>query len=145
MGKLTGTKHADDATALVVFYRNQARRLQKSKSYFMAAVALGAALEAALLAVMLVEWDEDNGGELEIPDDVRLHDLIEAAKQFDLLSAAEFKETKKKPPCSVETVIHEIQATRNNLHAARALRKSFNPASLKARESTEGWRTSTTL
>jgi hypothetical protein len=33
----------------------------------MAAVALGAALETALLTFMLAEWGEDNGGELKIP------------------------------------------------------------------------------
>ena len=34
----------------------------------MAAVALGAALETALLTFILVEWGEDQVEELEVPD-----------------------------------------------------------------------------
>jgi hypothetical protein len=134
MGILTGTRHGDEANALLHFYQRQAKRLEASRSYFMAAVALGAALETALLTYMLVEWGEDNGGELEIPDDVRLSDLLEAAKEFDLLDAVQFRQSRKTPALSLVKVIHEIQAMRNNLHPARALRKSFNPASFKVKE-----------
>ena len=63
---LTGTKHGDQVSELLGFYQSEVKKLEESKSYFMAAVALGAALEAALLGYMLVEWDEDNEGELEI-------------------------------------------------------------------------------
>jgi hypothetical protein len=134
MGILTGTRHGDEANALLHFYQRQAKRLEASRSYFMAAVALGAALETALLTYMLVEWGEDNGGELEIPDDVRLSDLLEAAKEFDLLDAVQFRQSRKTPALSLVKVIHEIQAMRNNLHPTRALRKSFNPASFKVKE-----------
>jgi len=136
MGILTGTKYADRVNALLVFYQTQAQKLEASRSYFMAAVALGAALETALLGYMLVEWSEDNRGELEIPDDVRLNDLIRAAKEFDLLNAVKFRHAANSSPCSVEDVIHEIQSMRNNLHPARALRKSFDPIRFGAKDYT---------
>lgn len=132
MGKLTGTKHGDAVNALMKFYQEEADKLEGVGSYFMAAVALGAALETALLAYMLVEWDEDNGGELEIPDRVAMDELIEAAKQFDLLNAVEFQEPGKAVSTSVEDVIQEVQQMRNNIHPGKALRKSFDPSSFGA-------------
>jgi len=131
MGQLTG-KHGDAANALMQFYQDEAQKLQASGSYFMAAVALGAALETALLAYMLVEWGEDNGTGLEIPDKIGLDELIEAAKKFDLLNAVKFRESKKGAACSVENVIHDIQRIRNSLHPGNALRKSFDPLSFNA-------------
>jgi hypothetical protein len=128
MGKLTGTNHGDAANHLMEFYQEQADKLEAAGSYFMAAVALGAALETALLTYMLVEWGEDNRGELEIPDDVALDDLIIAAKKFDLLNAVKFQEAEAVPARSVEDVIQEIQWMRNNVHPAKALRISFDPA-----------------
>lgn len=92
---------------------------------------MGAALETALLTYMLVEWGEDNGGELEIPDEVSLDDLIKAANQFELLNAVRFKEPDLSGDHPVEKVIREIQWMRNNLHPAKALRKSFDPASFE--------------
>ena len=55
----------------------------------MAAVALGLALETAVLTYLLVEFGEENGGELEIPDSVKEHatSLIEAANEIDVLNA----------------------------------------------------------
>lgn len=128
MGHLTGTNHGDSVNALLNFYQSEADKLEASGSYFMAAVALGAALESALLGYMLVEWAEDNGGELQIPDDVSLDDLIIAAKKFDLLNAVKFQDSDAVPARSVEDVIQEIQWMRNNVHPAKALRKSFDPA-----------------
>jgi hypothetical protein len=132
MGTLTGTNHGDAANRLMAFYQQQADKLEAAGSYFMAALALGAALETALLAYMLVEWGEDNGGELEIPDDFALDDLIRAAKKFDLLNAVKFQEAEAVPTRSVEEVIQEIQWMRNNVHPAKALRKSFDPATFDA-------------
>lgn len=134
MGHLTGMKHGDAVSGLLAFYQAEADKLEALGSYFMAAVALGAALETALLGYMLVEWAEDNGGELQIPDDVRLADLIEAAKSFELLDAVKFQEVTGTPDRSVDDVIHQIQNMRNNLHPARALRKSFDPASFDANQ-----------
>jgi hypothetical protein len=129
MALLTGTKHGDTANELMQFYQDEAKKLEAAGSYFMAAVALGAALETALLTFMLVEWDEDNGGELEIPDKVCLDELISAAKSFDLLNAVKFEDSRSQGARSVESVIREIQRMRNNLHAGKALRTGFNPAS----------------
>jgi len=128
MAILSGTKHGDAANELMVFYQEEAMKLSASGSYFMAAVALGAALETALLAFMLVEWGEDNGGELKIPATISLDDLIDEASEgnFDLLNAVKFKGPNG--DCSVQGVVREIQSTRNNLHAGRCLRKKFNPA-----------------
>ena len=134
MGHLTGTKHGDAVNALLKFYQKEAEKLEASGSYFMAAVALGAALETALLGYMLVEWAEDNGGELQIPDDVGLDELITAAKKFELLNVVQFQETEAVPARSVEGVIQEIQWMRNNVHPAKALRKSFDPASFDANQ-----------
>jgi hypothetical protein len=134
VGHLTGTKHGDAVNALLTFYQAEADKLEASGSYFMAAVALGAALESALLGYMLVEWAEDNGGELQIPDDVRLADLIEAAKSFELLDAVKFQEVTGTPDRSVDDAIHQIQHMRNNLHPANALRKSFDPASFDSNQ-----------
>jgi hypothetical protein len=134
LGHLTGTKHGDAINALLKFYQDEAEKLEASGSYFMAAVALGAALETALLAYMLVEWADDNGGELQIPDDIGLDDLIKKAKSFELLDAVKFQEATGTPARSVEHVIQEIQWMRNNLHPAKALRKSFDPASFDANQ-----------
>jgi hypothetical protein len=87
MAKLTGTHHGDAANDLMAFYQEESKKLEAAGSYFMAAVALALALEAAVLAYMLVEWGEGNGGELKVPDSVAFQDLIEAAKELDLLSA----------------------------------------------------------
>ena len=130
MGKLTGTKHGDAVNALLKFYQNDADKLEVSGSYFMAAVALGSALETALLGYMLVQWDENNR-ELEIPGRIMLGDLIDAAKSFGLLNAIKFQQSEENA-CSVEEVIHEIQEMRNNLHPGKALRNSFDPASFDA-------------
>src|SRR5215475_13074669 len=87
MGILTGTKHGDDANKLLVFYQDKAAALAESDQYFMAAIALGFALETAVLTYLLVEFGEDNGGELKIQDSVNMADLIAAANEIDVLNA----------------------------------------------------------
>jgi len=129
LGKLTESKHWEAANTLLMFHQEQAKKLEAGGFYFMAAVALGAALETALLSFFLIEWDEAHG-EAEIPDKVTLDDLILAAKQLDLLNAVKFQEASNTH--SVETVIREIQWMRNNLHPAKALRQSFDPSSFDA-------------
>jgi hypothetical protein len=129
MGKLTESKHWETAHALLIFHQEQAKKLEAAGFYFMASVALGAALETALLEFCLVEWDEAHG-ETEIPDDVKLNDLIWVAEKFDLLDAVKFHDGTNTH--SVEMVIREIQSTRNNLHPAKALRQSFDPSSFDA-------------
>jgi hypothetical protein len=129
VGNLTESKHWEAAHSLLVFHQEQAKKLGAAGFYFMASVALGAALETALLAFCLIEWNEAHG-ETEVPDDVTLNDLIWVAKKFDLLDAVKFHDGTNTH--SVETVIREIQSTRNNLHPAKALRQSFDPSSFDA-------------
>jgi hypothetical protein len=83
MGKLTGTRHGDAANELLAFYGDKAQ----SGQYFMAAIALALALETAVLTHLLVEFGEENGGELEIPDSVNMSELIAAANEIDILNA----------------------------------------------------------
>ncbi len=88
MGKLTGTRHGDAANNLFAFYGDKVGELEKAGQYFMAAIALGFALETAILTYLLVEFGEDDGtGELEIPDSADMGQLIEAANEIDVLNA----------------------------------------------------------
>ncbi len=101
----------------------------------MAALALGSALEAMMYAYFII-WSGDDGDDPskdeKIPDDLVLFDLVEAAKQLDLLSSVKFKD--KFGEHAVEDVIIEIRHRRNNVHAGVALRKNFNPAKFKKKD-----------
>lgn len=57
MAKLTGTDHGDAASALLSFYHEQAKSLERSGHYFMAAIALAFGVETAILAYLLVELE----------------------------------------------------------------------------------------
>jgi len=133
MGKLTGTTHGDSATLLFSFYQDSAEELEKTGQYFMAAVALALAVEAALLAYLLVEFGEESGGELHIPDSVAFGDLIEAANQIAVLQApidtpSHIRSDGALPAHVAKDVIEKIRRFRNLVHPARALKESFNPA-----------------
>ena len=39
------------------------------------------------MSYLLVEFGNENGGELEIPDNVNMKDLIEACNEIDILNA----------------------------------------------------------
>ena len=139
MGELTGTQHGDAANDLVAFYQVESEKLEAAGSYFMAAIALGLALEAAVLAYLLIEWGDDNGGELKVPDSVAFHDLIEGAKKLDLLSAPrkvppELAGDVEAPKHLAKDVVDTIRRFRNLIHPARALRDSFSPKSFTAGE-----------
>lgn len=134
MGKLTGTRHGDEASDLFLFYKEKARELEKAGQYFMAAVALGLALETAVLSYLLVEFDEDNGGELQIPDSVNMSELIEAASEIDVLNAPinvpsliGGDEDSEPPKYVAKDVVNKIRRFRNLIHPARALKESFDP------------------
>lgn len=71
MGRLTGTQHGDVANELLQSYQDKAYELEQSGQYFMAAIALAFALETAVLTCSLVEFGEENSGELKIPDMVK--------------------------------------------------------------------------
>ena len=134
MGKLTGTRHGDAANELLGFYADKVRELEESGQYFMAAVALALALETAVLTYLLVEFGEDNGGELEIPDSVNMSELIEAANEIDVLNApinvpshGGGDEDETPPKHVAKEVVDKIRRFRNLIHPARALKESFNP------------------
>ncbi len=86
MGKLTETRHGDAANDLLVFYSEQVVELENSGQYFMAAIALRFALETAILTYLLVEFGEENGGELQIPDSVNMVELVEVSHLAELAS-----------------------------------------------------------
>ena len=134
MGVLTGVRHGDAANELFGFYQDKAQELEEAGQYFMAAIALAFALETAVLAYLLVEFGEDNGGELTIPDSVNMSELIEAANEIDVLNAPinvpsqlgdDEDET---PPKHVgKDVVHKIRKFRNLIHPARALTQGYDP------------------
>jgi hypothetical protein len=134
MGKLTGTRHGDAANELLGFYSDKVNELEESGQYFMAAIALGFALETAILTYLLVEFAEENGGELEIPDSVDLCQLIEAANDIDVLSApidipshASEDENGERPKHVAKDVVDKIRKFRNLIHPARALKEGYDP------------------
>lgn len=134
MGKLTGTRHGDAANDLMAFYQDKVHELEEAGQYFMAAVALALAIETAVLAYLLVEFGEDNGGELEIPDSVNMSDLIEAANEIDVLNApidipshVGGDENTAPPKHVAKEVVDKIRRFRNLIHPARALKESYDP------------------
>jgi hypothetical protein len=136
MGKLTGTKHGDAANDLLAFYQDKVDELEESGHYFMAGIALAFSVETAVLAYLLVEFGEENGGELEIPDSVNMADLIEAANQVDVLNApinvpshVRDEEDTTPPKHVAKDVIDKIRRFRNLIHPARSLRESYDPRS----------------
>jgi hypothetical protein len=136
MGKLTGTRHGDAANKLLAFYGDKAHELEETGQHFMAAVALAFALETAVLTHLLVEFGDDNGGELEIPDSVNMAELIEAANEIDVLnppvdipSHAGGDEDTDPPKHVAKDVVDKIRRFRNLIHPARALRESYDPRS----------------
>lgn len=139
MGKLTGTRHGDAANDLFSFYQGKAKKLTESRQYFMAAVALAFAVETAMLAYLLVEFGDDNGGELKIPDSVSMSDLIEAANDIGVLNApidipSHIRHDKRRPKHIAKDVVDNIRKFRNLIHPANALRKSFDPRTFKRKQ-----------
>lgn len=132
MGKLTGTQHGDAANDLLVFYADKVTQLEESGQYFMAAIALAFAVETAVLTYLLVEFGEDNGGELLIPDSVNMSELIEAANEIDVLNApinvpSHVREDEHPPKHVAKDVVDKIKRFRNLIHPARALKERYDP------------------
>lgn len=132
MGKLTGTHHGDAANALLDFYMGKAHELEEIGQYFMSAIALAFGIETAILAYILVESYEENGDELQIPDDVNFFDLINAANENDVLSApidtpSHIRDDDQQPKHVAKDVVDEIRKFRNLIHPAVALRKRYDP------------------
>jgi hypothetical protein len=144
MGILTGTRHGDAANELMRFYQDKVHELEQSGQYFMAAIALAFALETAVLTYLLVEFGEENGGELEIPDTVNMSELIEAANEIDVLNApinipshAGGDENMVRPKHVAKDVVDKIRRFRNLIHPARALKESYDPRSFTTAQLTE--------
>ncbi len=132
MAKLTGTLHGDTANNLFAFYQDKVSELEEAGQYFMAAVALALALETAILTYLLVEFGEENGGELEIPDSVNLSELIEAANEIDVLSApidipSHLSDDGAPPKHVAKDVVEKIRHFRNLIHPGRALKRGYDP------------------
>jgi hypothetical protein len=132
MGKLTGTRYGDAANALFTFYADKAHELEEADQHFMAAIALSFALETGILTYLLVEFGEENGGELEIPDNVNMANLIEACNEIDVLSApidipSHVPQDNKPPKYVAKDVVDKIRKFRNLIHPAAALREGYDP------------------
>lgn len=132
MGKLTGTEHGDVANALFAFYADKAHELAEVGQDFMAAIALAFGIETAILTYLLVEFAEENGGELQIPDDVNFFALIDAANEIDVLTApidtpSHVTDDGKKPKHIARDVVDRIRKFRNLIHPAAALRQGYDP------------------
>jgi len=137
MAILTGTKHGDAANTLFGFYQDQAQELEESGHYFMAAIALAFATESAILAYLLVEFGDENGGELKIPASINFAELIEAANELDVLSApvnvaSQIRDDAVPPMHIAQTVIDQVRKLRNLIHPGRALRQSYDPRTFTA-------------
>ena len=132
MGRLTGTRHGDAANDLLAFYGVKAKELENAGQFFMAGVALSLALETAILTYLLVEFGDDNGGELKIPDSVGLLDLIAAANSFEVLNApidipSHATEGNVPPKHVARDVVDKIRKFRNLIHPGRALKEGYDP------------------
>jgi hypothetical protein len=144
MGTLTGTQHGDAANELLVFYQDKAHELEEAGQFFMAAIALALALETAVLSYLLVEFGEENGGELQIPDSVNMSELIAAANEIDVLSAPINVPSHAAPEANdaplkyvAKDVVDKIRRFRNLIHPARALRESYDPRTFTSEQLTE--------
>jgi hypothetical protein len=132
MVKLTGTQHGDAANALLSFYHEQAKSLEASGYYFMAAISLAFAVETAVLTYLLVECGEDNGGELKIPSSVDYYDLVEAAHEIDVLRApidipSHVREDGEHPKHIAKGAADGIRKFRNLIYPARAIKEGYDP------------------
>ena len=132
MGKLIGSQHGDAANDLLAFYGEKARELEEAGQYFMAAIALAFGIETAILSYLLVEFGEENGGELKIPDNVNFNDLVDAANEIDVLDApidtpSHVRDDDQKPKHVAKDVVDKIRKFRNLIHPAVALRQGFDP------------------
>ncbi|MHB1791808.1 MAG: hypothetical protein ACYCSD_05365 [Acidiferrobacteraceae bacterium] len=94
----------------------------------MAATALALGIETAILTYLLVAFGEDNGGELQIPDDVAFFDLIKAANEINVLGApidtsSPVHDDGQKPKRVAKEVVDQIRRFRNLIHPAAALQQ----------------------
>lgn len=144
MSKLTGTSHGDAANELMSYYQDQAKSLESSGHLFMAAVALALAVETAVLVYLLVEFGEDNGGELRIPSSVGFADLVDAADEIGVLRApidcpSHVREDDRHPKYLAKDAVDKIRVFRNLIHPARALKEGWDPRKFDQSRMDELW------
>ena len=150
MAKLTGATHGDASNALLVFYRDQAKSLETSGHYFMAAVALAFAVETAVLTYLLVEFGEENGGELQIPSNVGFYDLVDAAHEIDVLRApidvpSHLRDDGERPKYIAKEAADKIRLFRNLIHPARALKEGYDPRTFTQEKLNDLWEMSESI
>lgn len=138
LGKLTFDNHADSANELMSFYIVTAKKLRRSKQWFMAAVSLAFAVEASVLAYLLVEFGEENGG-LEMPDDYGFLNLTNMAKDFGVLNApidipSQIRDDGLMPHHIAKDVIDDIRLFRNLIHPAKSLKQGFDPSTFSRKD-----------
>jgi hypothetical protein len=132
VGKLTGTHHSGAANALFAFYGDKAQELEEAGQCFMTAIALAFAIETAILAYLLVEIGEENGGELKILDDIGFFDIVDAANGIGDLSEPTDTPLRcwndnQKLGCVAGDAVDGIRKFRNLIHPAAALRRGNDP------------------
>jgi len=141
MAILTDAVDGDAANYLLAFYQDKANELANAGQHFMAAIALALALETVVLTYLLVEFGEENGGELKIPTSVNMSDLIDAANEIDVLNApidipshVGGDEDATPPKHVAKDVVDKIRKFRNLIHPGRALKESFDPKTFGAEQ-----------
>lgn len=144
MSKLTGTTHGDAANELMSYYKGQAKSLEASGHYFMAAVALAFAVETGVLVYLLVEFGDDNGGELQVPPSVGFSDLIEAADEVNVLGApidcpSHARDDDQRPKYLARDAVDKIRLFRNLIHPGRALKEGYDPRTFDQDKLSELW------
>ena len=134
MGKLTGTQHGEAANSILAFYEDKVIELEQAGQYFMAAIALGLALESAeVLTYLLVEFGDDNGGRTQDPAlGQHVSELVDAANEIDVLTApvdipSHGRDGDDPPKHVAKDVVDKIRRFRNLIHPARALKEGFDP------------------
>lgn len=142
MGKLNCTHHGDAANTLFAFYLTKAQELKESGQYFMAAIALAFGVETAILTYLLVEFGEENGGEMQIQDSVGFLELIGVANELGVLSApidtpSHVRDDDQKPKYAADGVVDRIRKFRNLVHPAVALRQGYDPNNFTANDLSE--------
>jgi hypothetical protein len=150
MAKLTGTSHGDAPNALLSYYHDQARSLEASGHYFMAAIALALAVETAVLTYLLVEFGEDNGGELQIPSSIGFYELVEAANEIDVLRArvdvpSHVRDDDERPKYIAKEAADKIRVFRNLIHPARAIKEKYDPKTFTQNQFNDLWEMSESI
>jgi hypothetical protein len=142
MAMLTGARHADAAQRLFDYYMDKSFELEKSRQYFMAAIALAFALETAILTYLLVEFhaEEDDPG-ISIPDSVGMADLVQCAEGIDVLNApvdiplhTRGDGGRKRPKHIARDAVRKINKFRRLIHPAHAVERSYDPRTFKKRQ-----------